>query len=133
MKGKSFTIIVVTLLLLSTFGVLPTSMASSVSRPLNYGALSPSMPEVISRTSLQETGELEGIDGTPRYQNIIAVGAQPDTGNPWTIPVIDEYWGGWYHLEFECVLEGEMTMRGTLHTHGALQASLVRLVRDIMT
>jgi hypothetical protein len=67
------------------------------------------MPEVISRTSLQETGELEGIDGTPRYQNIIAVGAQPDTGNPWTIPVIDEYWGGWYHLEFECVLEGEQS------------------------
>ena len=48
----------------------------------------------------------EPIDGSPRLENVIVEGAQPDTGNPWSVIVFDDYYGGFYTQDFECVLEG---------------------------
>ncbi|MHA2282301.1 MAG: hypothetical protein ACXAC5_15770 [Promethearchaeota archaeon] len=64
-----------------------------------------SRPE--ERLSFGSDGDLEGIDGTPRLEGLTFEGVQPDTGNPWVVPVSDDYWGGFYLQTFECVLQGE--------------------------
>jgi len=107
MKEKIFTLFAAALLLLSIFSVAYVPAARGTSMPEQYGALSAPLPELEFRDSLEESGDLEGISGTSRYMNIIAIGAEPDTGNPWTVPVIDDFLGGWYLLDFECVLQGE--------------------------
>jgi hypothetical protein len=50
---------------------------------------------------------LEGIDGTPRLEGLIAEGIPPDDGNSWVVPVSDDYLGGFYTQSFECILKGE--------------------------
>lgn len=47
------------------------------------------------------------IDGTSKLEKVMVVeGAQPDTGNPWTVLVFDDYYGGFYGQDFICVLTG---------------------------
>jgi hypothetical protein len=46
------------------------------------------------------------IDGTPNLEGVVCSWAQPDTGNTWTVIVSDEYYGGFYYQDFECVLSG---------------------------
>jgi len=50
--------------------------------------------------------EPEPIDCTSRLEGKIVEWAQPDTGNTWTVVVFDDYYGGFYYQDFECVLEG---------------------------
>jgi len=74
-------------------------------------AVSPNTTAQTSTSSGRPTlrpkdNDLEGIDGTTLFEALIWEGAQPDTGNPWTIPVSDDYLGIIYDQDFECVLEG---------------------------
>jgi len=71
----------------------------------SYGALSAPLLRDKSQT-LERGSDIEGVDGTSRYVGIAAIDAQPDTGNTWTVPLIDDYYGGWYYQDFECVLKG---------------------------
>jgi len=59
------------------------------------------------RPASVSNNDLKGIDATPYFKGLVAEGVQPDTGNTWTVPVIDDYYGGWYYLDFVCVLPGE--------------------------
>jgi len=59
-----------------------------------------------SKPPLELNGDQVGIDGSPFFIYAIAEGAQPDTGNTWTVPVLDEYMGGFYYLDFERVASG---------------------------
>jgi hypothetical protein len=56
--------------------------------------------------SARSDGDLEGIDGTQRFAGYVLEGAQPDTGNPWVIPVSDDYYEMSYMQTFECVVQG---------------------------
>ncbi|MFX0145855.1 MAG: hypothetical protein ACFE9C_17450, partial [Candidatus Hodarchaeota archaeon] len=49
-------------------------------------------------------GDLEGIDGTPRFAAYFLEGAKRDTGNDWIVPVSDDYYEVSYKQTFECVL-----------------------------
>ena len=60
-----------------------------------------------SRPAFEESDDLEGIDGTPRFHGLAIDGIEPDTGNPWWVPVIDDYTGLWDWLAFEVVASGE--------------------------
>ena len=59
-----------------------------------------------SRLHLEYDDYPRPIDGSPRLENVIVEGAQPDTGNPWTVIVSDDYYGGFYYQDFECVWQG---------------------------
>ena len=53
-------------------------------------------------------GDLVGIDGTDRFQGMsLITDVEPDKGNAWTVPVINDWTGGWEWLDFECVLSDE--------------------------
>ena len=56
--------------------------------------------------SLNSERDLEGIDGTSFLEGVTMIDAIPDTGNTWTVPVSDDYYGITYYQDFECVLEG---------------------------
>jgi hypothetical protein len=58
------------------------------------------------RLSFDSKRDLQGIDGTPFLEGVTMEGAIPDTGNTWTVPVSDDYYGGFYYQDFECVLQG---------------------------
>jgi len=99
---KLVSTMVIAVFLISLFAIVPNTVAS-VSMPPQ------SAPEAKSsdRPTLKSpTNDLEGIDGTPRFDTFIIKGAQPDTGNPWTIPVSDDYNETTYYQDFECVLQG---------------------------
>lgn len=51
--------------------------------------------------------DYEGIDGTSRFESLTFEGIEVDTGNTWTVAVIDDYYGGFYYQDFECILEGD--------------------------
>jgi len=50
--------------------------------------------------------DLEGISGTSRCVTLVAPDAQPDTGNPWDVTVIDFLDDSLYTQTFVCVLNG---------------------------
>lgn len=49
---------------------------------------------------------LEGISGTSRLETIVVEGAQPDSGNPWEVIVLDFLDDTFYTQTFECVAQG---------------------------
>ena len=102
---RIFGVLAIALLLLSMFSIAYVPLAKGTATP-SYGALSASLPKQKERTDLKDSLDIEGIDGSSRYVGIMAIGAQPDTGNTWTVSVIDDLYGGWYYQDFECVLEG---------------------------
>jgi len=51
--------------------------------------------------------DLEGVSGTPNLKGVTFEGLTVDTGNTWTVTVFDDYMGGTFYQDFECVLEGE--------------------------
>ena len=65
----------------------------------------PSVESPFGRRSAD--GEYLGIDGTSRYETLTLEGMPIDTGNTWTVAVINDYYGGSYLQDFECVLEGD--------------------------
>jgi hypothetical protein len=50
--------------------------------------------------------EPEPMDGTPNLEGVVCSWAQPDTGNTWTVLVSDDYYGGFYYQDFECIWQG---------------------------
>jgi hypothetical protein len=50
--------------------------------------------------------DLEGISGTPSLRGVTYEGIEVDTGNTWTVAVIDDFYGGFYYQDFECVFQG---------------------------
>lgn len=102
---KLLGMIIVTIFLASLIP-LNITLASPSPTPI-YGLIEGiSHPTPRDRPALESSSDLEGIDATSFYQFAVAVGAQPDTGNQWTVSVIDDFWGGFYYQDFECVLEG---------------------------
>jgi hypothetical protein len=89
MKTKIFGAIFIAVLLLSALGTVfvPKGNASTQAPRMNVD-------------------ELEPIDGTPSLEGVVCSWAQPDTGNTWTVIVFDDYYGGFYPQDFECVLQG---------------------------
>jgi len=89
MKTKIFGAVFIAVLLFSALGTvyMPTSNASAQSP--RVGGTDP-----------------EPMDGTPRLEGVVCSWAQPDTGNTWTVVVFDDYYGGFYDQDFECVLQG---------------------------
>jgi hypothetical protein len=51
--------------------------------------------------------DYNGIDGTPNFEGLTFEGIKVDTGNTWTVAVLDDYLGGFYYQDFECILSGE--------------------------
>jgi len=99
MKGKIFAILAVALLMASMFSTINMRTASSSSEPAAKEN-NPRHPPV------GPTGDPVPIDGSPNLENKIIVGAEPDTGNTWTVIVSDDYTGELYGQDFECVLQG---------------------------
>ncbi|MFX0007348.1 MAG: hypothetical protein ACFFA7_04765 [Promethearchaeota archaeon] len=97
MRKKYFLIMFLVFTLIST-----TNISLAFYTRGEIKADEPTLKELPSRS----LGNLEGIDGTPCLEGLTMVGAQPDTGNPWTVPVSDDYYGGFYYQDFECVLQG---------------------------
>lgn len=60
-----------------------------------------------SEPMLRPQYHLEGIDGTPFLDGVIAEDAQFDTGNPYTVVTYDFYYDSFYLLNFELVAVGE--------------------------
>lgn len=89
LKTKIFGAVFIAVLLLSALGTVyvPTGNASTHSSRI--GGADP-----------------EPIDGTPSLEGVVCSWAQPDTGNTWTVVVSDDYYGGFYPQDFECVLQG---------------------------
>lgn len=54
-----------------------------------------------------EIWDLEGVSGSPNLKGKTFAGIGVDTGNTWTVNVSDDYNGGIYAQDFECVLEGD--------------------------
>jgi hypothetical protein len=101
---KLLAVIIVAMFLASIIPMNATSVKGTA-KP-SYGALSAPLPKQKTRSISVSSSDIEGIDGTSRYVGIEAIGAQPDTGNTWTVPIIDDYYGGFYMQDFECVLHG---------------------------
>ena len=92
MKNKIFAGVFVAVLLLSALSIVyvPTGNAESQSpQSIDLGDEKP-FP----------------IDGTPGLEGKMVSWAQPDIGNTWTVIVSDDYLGGFYYQDFECVLQG---------------------------
>jgi hypothetical protein len=89
MKTKIFGVVFIAVLLISAIGAfyVPTGNATSQAPIINVDDLGP-------------------LDGTPKLENVVCSWAQPDTGNTWTVVVYDDYYGGFYYQDFECVLQG---------------------------
>lgn len=94
---KLLALLLIATFLISLFVLLPSTV-ESVSTPK---AKSNGRP-----TFRSSSNELMGMDGTTRFEALIMEGAQPDTGNTWTIPVSDDYYEITYYQDFECVLQG---------------------------
>ena len=58
-------------------------------------------------TYAKDRWDLEGISGTPNLKGVVYDNMIPDTGNTWTVNVSDDYYGGTFEMDFECVLPGE--------------------------
>ena len=58
-------------------------------------------------SSYDEIWDLEGVSGTANLKGKTFEGLEVDTGNTWTVTVFDDYMGGTFYQDFECVLEGE--------------------------
>jgi len=104
MKKKLLTTLVTAIFVVSL--IFNAGIATPTSRRTSGTLKTSGIPES-SRPMIEESNDLEGIDGTPRIEGLVIDGLQPDTGNPWVVPVIDDYLGGWYLLAFECVASGE--------------------------
>jgi hypothetical protein len=85
-------------------------LATLIIAALLLSALNVFVPTAISNryptTELGTEENLVGIDWTPFLDTLIVDDFQPDTGNTWTVPVSDDYLGGRYPQDFECVLQG---------------------------
>jgi hypothetical protein len=59
-------------------------------------------------SSLLTDDEFAGVDGTPLLEGAVPVGAQwyPNPASPWSVNVLDDYYGGYYLLDFEQVVSG---------------------------
>ncbi|MFW9877555.1 MAG: hypothetical protein ACFFG0_31085, partial [Candidatus Thorarchaeota archaeon] len=67
---------------------------------------SPVEKDTMMPKSMSSSRDLEGIDVTQKYKDYTIVGAEPDTGNTWYVPIIDDYYGGWYLQGFESIING---------------------------
>ncbi len=94
MKKKLLSIVIVAVFLTSLISVMPNT------------ALSSTMSGSTARPILELNRDNEGIDGTPNFEGMRVEGAQPDSGNPWDVIVLDDYYGGFYIQTFECVASG---------------------------
>ena len=87
MKRRIFAAVFIAILMLSTVGIsMPTSNAS----------LPPTTVE----------NDPYPIFDMPGLESKTVSWAQPDTENTWTVIVSDDYLGGFYYQDFECVLQG---------------------------
>jgi hypothetical protein len=107
-----FAAIIVAIFLAALIPMNLTSSSAAPTEPLANATgltpiegLSPSTQKSRRPASLPNS-DLKGIDATPLFQSLVAKGAQPDTGNTWYVPVIDDFLGGWYYLGFEKVASG---------------------------
>jgi hypothetical protein len=89
MKTKIFGAVFIAILLLSALGTVYMPTGNATVQSPRVGGNDP-----------------EPIDGTPSLEGVVCSWAQPDTGNTWTVVVFDDYYGGFYSQDFECVLEG---------------------------
>jgi hypothetical protein len=83
----------VSMLLIAVF------LASLIAIPNAVSSTTPSRPTL-------GYDEPEPIYDIPGLEGKIVEDAQPDTGNPWTVIAFDDYYGGFYYQDFECVLNG---------------------------
>jgi hypothetical protein len=87
MKTKIFAVVFIAVLMLSTLSAyMPTSKANT-------------LPPTADNDPYP-------INDMPGLETKTVPWAQPDTGNTWTVIVSDDYFGGFYYQDFECVLEG---------------------------
>jgi hypothetical protein len=90
MKTKIFGVVFIAVLLFSALGTvyMPTSNAKTL-----LGPIADNDPYPIN--------DMPGLEGKT------VSWAQPDTGNTWTVLVSDDYLGGFYYLDFECIVEAD--------------------------
>jgi len=89
METKIFSAVFIVVLLLSALGTVYVPTSSAFTQSPHVGGNDP-----------------EPMDGTPSLEGVVYSLAQPDTGNTWTVVVSDDYYGGFYPQDFECVLLG---------------------------
>ena len=89
MKTKIFGAVFITVLLFSVLGTVYVPTGNASAQAPRVGGNDP-----------------EPMDGTPNLEGVVCSWAQPDTGNTWTVIAYDDYYGGFYPQDFECVLEG---------------------------
>jgi hypothetical protein len=89
MKTKIFAIVFIAVLLLGALGAIYVPTAKSSVPPQPVG-----------------DNEPYAIDGTPQLEGMTVSWAQPDTGNTWTVIVYNYYLGGFYYLNFDCIVQG---------------------------
>jgi hypothetical protein len=105
---KKLLALVFALVLLASIVPLNSASASTVaSGPRIDGVVNGVVHPKISRPSDPE--EIPGLDASSFLENAVAQGIVPmlTPHSPWTIAVIDDYYGGWYYLDFQLVLSGE--------------------------
>jgi hypothetical protein len=87
MKTKIFAVVFIAVLMLSTLSAyMPTANANTLPPTADND------PYPIN--------DMRGLESKT------VSWAQPDTGNAWTVIVSDDYFGGFYYQDFECVLQG---------------------------
>ncbi len=89
MRIKIFAVVFIAILMLSTLGAayLPTGNAS--------------LPPPAADNDPYPINDMPSLEGKT------VAWAQPDTGNPWTVQVSDDYLGGFYYLDFECIVQAD--------------------------
>lgn len=83
---KLAAILLITAFLISTISMIPNARSSNPALALDK--------------------DLEGIDGTAMTVGIMPDPVEIDEGNPWILPVINFYTGGYYGLAFNIIVSG---------------------------
>jgi len=104
MKKKIFAVLIAAFLLLSIFSLVYVPTVTSAGHP--YYEVSKPKPPKSTHSPLVLDDDPMAIDGTPHLETVTIEGVEPDTGNTWTVPVSDDYYGGMYRQDFVCVLSG---------------------------
>jgi hypothetical protein len=86
--------------------LIPINMtASGSTTPINGPITGISHPKI---TRPSDPEEIPGLDASSFLEFAVADGIVPDLhpNSPWSVNVLDDYWGGFYPLEFQQVLSG---------------------------